>query len=412
MKKILMIAYSFPPIAGGGVFRTLKFVKYLPTFEWQPIVLSIKKTKYKNMDKSLLKEIPDIVKTYRTITLENKVYRHAGSFFGFNPKWYQIPCATFFEWYIFAVQKAKKIIKEEKPDVIYSTSPPITSLLIGLTLKQKIGLPWIIDFRDPWTQNFSKKYPSDAHKKFEEKLEKKVLIHADKIIVNTEANRIDLLKKYPDITKDKCIVITNGYDPEDFEDVKKSKTSKFTIANVGSFYGSMNPENFLKAIQQLLTEKPNIKDKIKIVFAGHNDKKTTNLLKTTELKEIIDKKGYVSYKKSIEIMTNSDILLYILPSNNRDAERVLAQRIFNYLAAQKPILGLVPDGESANLIKKTNSGVVVDPQNIEEIKQTISSMYDKWEQNTLHFDSNNSEVKKYDRRELIKMLTDAIEEIV
>ncbi|MCK4996012.1 MAG: glycosyltransferase, partial [Thermoplasmatales archaeon] len=240
MKKVLMISYSFPPIAGGGVFRTLKFVKFLPNFGYDSVVLSVKKSKFKDFDETLLNAIPSTTNVYRAKNIESKIYRYAGSFFHINYKWYQIP-DVFITWLPFALNKAKYIVKKEKPSVIYSTSPPATSHIIAMLLKKKTKLPWVADFRDPWTDNFIIKYPTKFHRKLEEKLEKKVLKLADKVILNTESNKDALLKKYPDINKEKFIVITNGYDLDDFENIELSKTNNFTIASVGSFYDEMNP---------------------------------------------------------------------------------------------------------------------------------------------------------------------------
>ena len=112
-----MISYHFPPLAGAGVFRTLKFVKYLPGFDWQPIILSINKSKFASEDETLIEEIPKLVKIYRTNTIESKIYTWGPSFIGMNPKWYQIPDA-FLGWLPFALSKAKEVVKKEKPSVI------------------------------------------------------------------------------------------------------------------------------------------------------------------------------------------------------------------------------------------------------------------------------------------------------
>ena len=152
MKKAIMISYRFPPFAGSGVFKTLKFVKYLRNFGWEPVVISAKSSKFAPIDKTLLEEVPDKIKVFRTYSIESKVYRYLPEIVGINGKWYQTPDA-FIGWLPSALFKAQEVVKNEKPNVIYSTSPPITSHLIAMLLKKKTGLPWVADFRDPWTDN-------------------------------------------------------------------------------------------------------------------------------------------------------------------------------------------------------------------------------------------------------------------
>ena len=406
-----MITYTFPPVAGSGVFRTLKFVKYLPTFDWQPIILSIKKSKTKPTDKTLEKEIPTNVKVYRTTNMESKIYRYAASYCKINPKWYQIPDWRFIEWFPFAVLKAKKIIKKEKPDVIYSTSPPPTSHLIALAIKLKTGLPWVADYRDPWTQHFEISYPTRIHRNIEENLEHKIAKYADKIIFITSLYRSNFLNKYPDTLQEKCITITNGYDPDDFINVKVIKSDKFIISHLGSLYGRRSPSFFLEALINAIKERETLETDIEVKFVGGSSKEYWDIANKYGLDGIVREVGYVPHEKAIKCMVDSTCLLLVIGAGRKNKE-IFTGKIFEYVASRTPIIATVPlDGVAADLIKETNSGLVLDTNDVNGIKTAILEFYDKWKEGKLKIDSNSELIKKYSRKELTKKLAEIFDDI-
>lgn len=404
-----MISYHFPPLAGAGVFRTLKFVKYLPGFDWQPIILSINKSKFVPEDETLIEEIPKLVKIYRTNTIESKIYTWGPSFIGINPKWYQIPDA-FLGWLPFALSKAKEVVKKEKPSVIYSTSPPATSHLIAMLLKEKTGLPWVADFRDPWTDFFTTSYPTKIHRNIEEHLEHKVAKYADKIILNTEPNRIGFLKNYPDISPKKCITIMNGYDPDDFKNIEIKKSAKFTITHTGTFVGRRSPTFFLEALRNAIRERETLKRDMEVTFVGRLPREYWNIANKYGLNEIVKEGGYVSHEKAIKYMVDSTCLL-LVKLLGKGSEGLLPGKIFEYIASGTPIIATVPtDSIAADLIKETNTGKVINTNDVDGIKNAILDFYDKWKNNKLTMDQNWDVIKKYSRKELTIKLANIFNE--
>lgn len=398
-----MISYHFPPLSGAGVFRTSKFVKYLPDFGWQPIVLSVKKSKFAPVDDFLLEEISDIIKVYRTNTIESKIYAGGASYLGINPKWYQIP-DIYFGWFPFALQKAKEVVKKEQPSAIYSTSPPVTSHLVAVLLKKKTGLPWVADFRDPWTQNFNLSYPSKTHKIIEERLEHKVAEYADKIISVTEPYRSDFIKKYSDISPEKCVTITNGYDSDDFKNVKVKKSNKFTIDYVGFFHGKQSPIFFLEALRNAIRERETLESDIEVKFVGRKSKEYLNIANKYGLNKIVREIGYVSHKEAINYMVDSTCLLLVV-GLGKGSKGVFTGKIFEYISSRTPIIATVPiDGVAANLIRETNTGVVVNTDNVDGIKSAILDFYDRWKKGELKIEPDGKIIRKYDRKELTKKL--------
>jgi hypothetical protein len=173
MKKVLMVAYHYPPIGGGGVFRTLKFTKYLPQFGFRPYVLTVKNSMYTSKDLTLVKEIPPEVRILKTFSFEHRLLR-ASRLLNIDPGWFFVPDVNV-GWLPFSVRAGTKIIKQENIDVIYATAPIWTSLLIGCFLKKKTKKPLVVDFRDPWTINAHVEPPTRFHAKIENFLERKVL---------------------------------------------------------------------------------------------------------------------------------------------------------------------------------------------------------------------------------------------
>lgn len=388
----------------------MKFVKYLPCYGWNPTVVSVSRSKFSSTDNSLLKEIPEQSKTIRTRSLESKVMAYAPSHFGLSSKLYMVP-DEMISWYPFALSQAIKVVRNDTINVIYSTAPPYTSLLIGASLKRRTGLPLVIDFRDPWTQNPEMSYPSHFHQKIDEKMEKKVLALADRILVSTDINRDDLLAKYPEIPPEKCITMTNGFDPGDFEGVEVKASGKFRISHTGSFYGRQSPEFFLQAVNRAIEECKELANDLEIIFAGRSSKEYWDLAKKYGLEGILVEHGYVSHHKAIEILMSSSCLLLIIGLGDR-SNSVYTGKIFEYMASGVPIIATVPtEGASAKLIKDSGTGVVVDTEDVDSIKEAVLQHYRSWKAHSLTINTDWSIVNSYDRKKQTKQLADIFNEL-
>jgi glycosyltransferase involved in cell wall biosynthesis len=405
MKKVLVIAYHYPPLGGGGVFRTLKFTKYLPRFGFKPYVLTVKNSIYPTRDPTLLSEIPREVRIIETFSLEHKLFKMPFSALKTTPKWVFIPDINI-GWLPFAVCRGEQIIKKEGIDVIYATAPIYTSLLIGCLLKRKTGKPLVLDFRDPWTQNVFIKYPTRLHKKIEEKMENLVLRTADYIITTTEPMSLKLIEKYPFI-KGKCATITNGFDSEDFEGLTISThREKFTITYTGYLYGLRSGRYFLIALKELVKEKKKIEEKIQVLFAGPPSKQVADLVKELELQNVVKLLGYVPHQETLKLMLNADALLLIIApeetSNEKTGPLMIPGKVFEYLGAKRPILALIPYGVAADLIRSTKAGIIIPPKDVNSIKQAIFKLFQDWKRGGLG--NIQSDVSEYDRKVLTEKL--------
>ena len=406
MKKVLVIAYHYPPLGGGGVFRTLKFTKYLPQFGFQPYVLTVKNPMYVTKDPTLLKEIPQEVKVFRAFSFEHRALR-APRLLNIDLKWFYMPDVNI-GWLPFAVHAGVKIIKKENIDIIYATSPIWTSLLIGFLLKKKTKKPLVIDFRDPWTDNPFTEYPTKLHKNIENKMEEKILTHADYVILVSDSMKNSLIKKYPFI-KSKIEVITNGFDPDDFKNLKiHEQTNKFRITHTGSLYGVRTARPLLLALKELTEEKADLRDKLEVMFVGNYGKETPLLVKNFRLENVVKLIRYISHKECLELMLNSHALLLLITAKGPRGKGILTGKLFEYLASQRPILAVAPEnGAAANIIKSLKAGTVVSPNNMRLIKQKMFDFYEKWKQGRLA--TITSDITKYNRRFLTQRLAQILE---
>jgi len=402
MKKVLIIAYHYPPLGGSGVFRTLKFTKYLPRFGFKPYVLTVKNAMYQAKDPTLLEDIPNEVEIFRTFSIEHKIFLMPFYALKTTPKWIFVPDINI-GWLPFAVRQGERIIKKENINVIYATAPIFTSLLIGCLLKRKTGKPLVIDFRDPWTQNVFTKYPTRLHKKIEEKMEERVLKEADYIIVAGDYLKHVLTERYP-FVKSKMEVITNGFDPDDFKDLKMRKqTEKFRIIHTGSIYGLLTARPFLLALSKAIEEKTNLKEKLEVMFVGSYGNETSILVHKLGLNDVVKLVKYTPHKKCLELMLNSHLLLLLIALKDYEGTGILTGKLFEYLASRIPILAIAPEnGAAANIIRPLKAGVVVSPDNIELIKETIFKFYEMWEQGKLSKITGN--ITRYDRVFLTQQL--------
>ena len=440
-RKVLIIAYPFPPMGGSGVQRTVKFAKYLPQFGWQPVILTVKNPPLCEADPSLLDEVPAPVEIHRTWSFEpHRLFRlknERGSVDDLNTgqdlkpakregffkalfrkikrfinTWVFIPDREI-GWFPFALIRGMRIMRRSKIDVIYSTSDPFTDHLTGYILKKLTRKPWVADFRDPWTKSILYYYsPSKFRQIVDVVLEKRFLNAADKIIVVSQPMMNDFLRAYPNVDRAKFIQITNGFDSSDFKNTGKTveRNEKFTITFAGRFSNPITfSPYFLKALSSLVENDSRVKKELRAVFVGDFGPKAWKLLRGLSLEEVVEVIGYVPHHRSVEYIKQADVLL--LPINHvLGHECVYSAKLFEYLAARKPILALVTEGVAASLIREMQAGVIVPPGDLEAIKEAISLLYEKHISNCLELTRQPS-LERFERYNLTKSLAQCLYEV-
>jgi glycosyltransferase involved in cell wall biosynthesis len=411
-RKVLVIAYYFPPMGLSGVQRTLKFVKYLPEFGWQPTVLTVTPTGYFAQDYSLLEEIhPHNVAVERAGSLDpNRFFRKKGVVKMPSERWRKILTMisdTFFipdnkiGWKKKAVKAASKLFEEQNFDVIFATAPPFTDLLIGAELAKKFHKPLVVDYRDPWLDYPTKYYPTPLHRWKNYRLEKEVLRTAARILTTNRRVKELILKRHKFLDYHDVTILPQGYDPADFQQEKLPAPPKkrMRITHAGVFYGDRTPAHFLAALKKVYADHPEMKGRIEATFIGNFQDEYVALVQQMGLEESVTITGYMDHKPCVRHIMSADVL-WLMLNNDRQSPG----KFYEYLGARKPVLACVPDGFIRQALKEAEGGVIVDPADVDGIAAAIAEYYLQFTSNTLPRPKEEV-VAKYDRVQLTNELS-------
>lgn len=426
LKKLLLISYYFPPIQNSEVTVTLNYVKYLTRFGWNPVVLCGAGLENDRYDHSQLTEIPTGISVHRIKAGHSSILNILGNLRILPLK--EIVCPLYLiiralkdievGWVFPAAKEGKRILEKRDIEVLISRSSPIISHFVGLILKSLTGLLWIACFSDPWTLNPYSSYSNKSlfkkiYQRVNEYMELKIFSNANCIIFTTEYTAARYLEKYPSILSNKVSVIPNSYDPSEFsEQGFYSKTGKFTITYIGRFYG-ISPEPFLKALKLLKEEDDKIGEKIIIKRIGKRDN-FDYLISKYNLNDIdiIHITNTIPHKKVISHLYSSDVLL-LHDAPPETPSMLLHTKLVEYIRTGKPILAITPEeGASADVVRATRTGIVVSPQDIEGIKNSIKKFYNDYENGNLKIKPDWDEVNKYSAENCTKTLTKTIELLI
>ena len=316
-------------------------------------------------------------------------------------------------WLPFCLNRGLSLVRNGGVDLIYSTADPFTDHLIALLLSRLSGRPWVADFRDPWTQDIIYRDVGRLRRRIDEALEFLFLSRADRVIVVSSSMGDSFVRKYPTLEAGKIVTITNGYDDDDFptDAVSIQRSGKFTIAYAGRFnsYTNRSPA-FLKALRALLDEHPELDNKIEARFVGLFGEDNESLVEQLQLGNVVQPLGYLPHRECVKQLVAADTLLLTFRAQ-KGVEVVLSGKIFEYLAARRPILALVPEGEAARLVRETKSGIVVGPDDTPGIKEAIWHLYRHYEDGSLGLEENSS-IDQFTRANLTCKLAALFSELV
>lgn len=414
--KVLIITYYWPPAGGSGVQRWLKFVKYLQDFGITPVVYTVENPEYPIIDETLVNDIPEGIEVIKQPIWEpnhllnvfsnrKKVKTSAGflsakkslsarimTYIRAN---YFIPDARMF-WIKPSISYLEKYVSEHKIDAIISTGPPHSTHMIGLGLKKKLGIRWIADFRDPWTEiDYFHQLPltKKAIKKHK-KLEQEVLKNADEVLV--VGNQ---MKKSYDVFSKNVHVITNGFDGALSE--QKTLDKEFTITHVGMLNADRNPTILWKALSCL-------KDEIdfKIQLIGKVAQEVKDSIAAYQLSEKVTFIDYLPHDEVKAYQQKSQILLLAV-NNVPSAKGIVTGKIFEYLQAQRPVVAIAPtDGDLSTILETSKAGFVVDFDEVDKLKEILVDLHQQYSQGVLNV--NSVGVEQYHRKALTKQLANII----
>ena len=424
MKKVLIITYYWPPSGGGGVQRWLKFTKYLPEFGWEPYVFTPENPSFNFKDDSLASDVNPSVEVFKLPIWEpyglfNKLNKSDGKHSGqaidkVNRNWKDqlavwvrgnlfIPDPRRF-WVRSATGFLKDFLRDNNIEIVVTTGPPHSIHLIGRRLKTSIpNLRWVADFRDPWSEWHQLKHlkTSNWALRIHRRLEKKVLTAADLVLtVNS-----DLANDFERLGAQKTAVITNGFDLSDYPlEVSSEKPDKFRISHIGTVDDLRDPGPFLEALIEVCKENKNILDDVELHFMGIiSTSFLSKYLSEPMLKDKIMLTDYTPHNKIFEEYKRSAVLLLLLSSFGND-KAYMPGKFFEYLGSGRPILGIInPNGQTAEVIEKSNVGYAVSPKDMAGIKKAILALYKDYK--TGKAPLKQAQVNKFSRKSLTEELT-------
>lgn len=416
MFKVLVVAYYFPPMGLSGVQRTLKFVKYMNKFNWEPTVVTSSNVAYFAHDNSLLKEIEgtktkivriggrepnSVLSKFGTMKVPNEFIRKA---FNRLSQTIFIPDNKT-SWSKKALETCTKLLQEEKFDVVFVTIPPFSSFRMAVKLKEKFNLPILVDYRDLWLDSYFSFYPTPLHRLLNKRMEYNALKKADKVTVTNRVIKEKLLKHYKFLTFNDIVIVSHGYDEDDFRGLYESKKTddNMIITYSGVFIEYNTPKYFLQAFKKLADENPEIASKIKLRFIGLLRKENEKLINNLNLKNHVENLEYMEHKESVKKLMESDIL-WMMVGKKKNIDAILPGKLFEYFGTRKPVIVSVPKGAAKTAAIAYGASFITEPDDIDDIKNTILKIYQLFRENKLP-KPNEDYVNNHSRESLTKLLT-------
>lgn len=428
MKRVLVITYYWPPVGGSGVQRWVKFAKYLPSEGWQPVIYTPENPDLSSIDESLLTDIPaeaEIVKRpicepygiYRKLTgskgqikieanpggdgrksLLKKISMWIrGNFFMPDPR-----CL----WIRPSVRFLKRYLKEHPVDVIVSTGPPQSMHLIARKVSLATGIPWVADFRDPWTKIFYFKHLmlSRRAERKHHRLEQSVLDDASAVVAVSPLVQEDFAR----MTSTPVHLVTNGYDESDYLE-SVTPDGNFNVVHTGLLTAEGNPVELWKALGSKCLADKAFAEKFRLILAGRTDEKVLQSISEAGLTPYLTNLGYIDHDKAVREQRKATVL--ILPIREEpETKAILPGKLFEYLAARRPILGVgTKEGAMATVLQETQAGRIFDWDDSAGISAYIDSL---WEEisagNSLE---QSADIEKYSRRMTSRRMVGIFEEL-
>ena len=425
MKRVLIISYYWPPTGGSGVQRWVKFAKYLPLEGWQPVIYTPENPEQLAIDETLAAEIPAEAEVIKTRIVEPyEIYKnvlrksgHSKEAVEVNPvnaqnKSFLQKAAMWVRGNLFrpdprclwigpSVRFLKKYLQEHPVDLIVSTGPPQSMHLIGRRLAKETGLPWIADFRDPWTKIFYFKHLSmmRATERWHEKMEKKVLDEASVVVAVSPL----VQQEFQQMTQTPVELITNGFDECDFADERNREAEggpdrEFCITHTGLFAADGNPTVLWDVLANKCASDEVFRKALKIKLIGKTDDSILTALREAGLERVVEDMGYQPHAVAVDEQRKASLL--ILPLRKEpEYKAVLPGKLFEYLASWRPVLGIgQPDGAMSIILNTTKTGLVLDWEDKMSIARFIDLCWERHLAGGLTVD--DADISQFTRRNL------------
>lgn len=396
-RRVLILTYYWPPAGGPGVQRFLKFARYLREFGWEPVIITPADGAYPYRDESLEADVPEGIKVVRTGTREpfalyNRIsgkkgkevpvamtgFRDSTSLIQKLAKWVR---ANFFipdarvGWKPFAIKAALNEIALGQVAGIISTGPPHSTHLAGLALKKKTGLPWIADFRDPWTTVYYNAFfpRTNRTKRIDQALEDLVLRQADHVVVISEG----MAAEFNDRAR-KLSVLYNGFDEQDLYTGPDEATSTFQLTYIGNMKPNQQVPFLWKALAACTAADPDFQRDFRLQFTGSIDPGVVGAINEAGLQDHLQIQPFVAHQEATKLMAQAGMLLFIIP-DSPDNHRIITGKIFEYLASNTRMLSIGPrKGDAAGILEQAGRNDMLDYSDEQGMISVVQKAYADW----------------------------------
>jgi len=394
--RVLLVTMYFPPSGGGGVARPTKLAGHLAELGFDVHVLAPDDSKWLYRDDVLA--IPPNVQVHRAKYHGPKGRLPAEELHGLDGLDRTLRQAALFSrrllvpdefvsWGLTAIPAARRIVRDEKIDVLVTTSPPASVNLIGAAVKQVTGVYWVADLRDSIAANPDRRVDRLAvrmKEQTQEAVAKLVARWADAVVTISDTISSEMRA----FGAERVETIPNGCDFEDFDGLEYHRGGRFRITHTGTFLGHRDPRPFLSALAE-------VDGDVVARFVGPLRSSDREFAEGLGLGDRVEEIEHVPRQSALELQRDSDALLLLLPDAGGRGNTVPSGKIYEYLAAERPILAAVPpDGVAAELVRRADAGVVVAPDDVTALKAAITGLRARWEKGALENRSLPPELKE------------------
>ncbi len=433
IKKVLIITYYWPPSGGAGVQRVLKTVKYLRDFGWEPVVYTAEDAAYPVIDESLLKDVaPDLeiirgpiwepYDLYKRFTSQKKKERVYSGFMTDEAKpsftqrasvWIRgnffIPDARKF-WIRPSVKLLTAYLKERPVDAILSSGPPHSTHMIARALKRKLSLPWLADFRDPWTnidfydQLMLTGWADRQHKAQEQS----VIKEADRMLTVSWSWAEDFRR----LGRKDIETVTNGFDEADFPETTTERDKNFTICHIGSLNRDRNSLPLWETLAKVCEEKPAFREALRLRFIGKTEAHTFAQLADLGLEANTENVAYMPHSEVIGELGRAHVLL-LLTNDTPNVMGVVPGKLYEYLAARRPILAIgTTEGDAARILRETGAGAMCGFQDREAMERALVAAFADYQNGNSSYTGDPEAIRRFTRRGATKRVAEILGEMV
>jgi glycosyltransferase involved in cell wall biosynthesis len=409
--RVLMVCYHFPPMSPTGSLRVARFAKYLPD-EVGVEVLTVANPPEETGNRALLAELVGRV-TIHTAPLPSRFTQRwaEGLFVGvplgrllgkvlrtlltlayWIPDW-QVT------WRASATRHGSAILKQRRFDALFCSSPPHSVHLIGVDLAKHCGVPLVLDFRDPWTNNPDRRWPTRFHRARERRMEARVLAAADAVIANTPGNRTMLLAEFPELDPGKVVVLPNGYDPDRgaamraLSGRRRTDRERRRVLYTGHLYDRGG--DVLRALSALLRADPSLPERVVFRFVGSMDSLAAARAAELQEAQLVETVRFLSAERVPEELAAADALLYVVPPAGR---HWIPSKLYDYFLTGKPIVGVLPRGDAWDWLERSGLGTLIEDTGVAEVTEGMQAALDALQRGALPCAPDREFIGRFDAR--------------